>query len=104
MLFDRFGGVLSHFEYDALGPRSRKVTETGTTEFIWQGSQLIGEYHNGKYRWYFYLPNSHTNATSTNVTKLAHLWLWWMNKARLFGKPVTTQEPDALFSQTRLGF
>ncbi|WP_255200308.1 DNA/RNA non-specific endonuclease [Vibrio vulnificus] len=60
MLFDRFGGVLSHFKYDALGPRSRKVTETGTTEFIWQGSQLIGEYHNGKYRWYFYLPNSHT--------------------------------------------
>ncbi|MGL0953931.1 RHS domain-containing protein, partial [Vibrio vulnificus] len=53
-------GVLSHFEYDALGRRSRKVTETGTTEFIWQGSQLIGEYHNGKYRWYFYLPNSHT--------------------------------------------
>ncbi|EHH0746790.1 hypothetical protein J7I10_003957 [Vibrio vulnificus] len=48
MLFDRFGGVLSHFEYDALEPRSRKVTETGTTEFIWQGSQLIGEYHNGK--------------------------------------------------------
>ncbi|HFQ4952065.1 TPA: RHS repeat-associated core domain-containing protein [Vibrio vulnificus] len=53
-------GVLSHFEYDALGRRSRKVTESGTTEFIWQGSQLIGEYHNGKYRWYFYLPNSHT--------------------------------------------
>ncbi|WP_238115724.1 RHS repeat domain-containing protein, partial [Vibrio cincinnatiensis] len=55
-------GGLSHYEYDALGRRSRKITETGITEFIWQGSQLIGEYHQGRYRWYVYQPDSHIPA------------------------------------------
>ncbi|EKA5638034.1 RHS repeat protein [Vibrio navarrensis] len=50
---------LAYYEYDALGRRSRKVTEAGVTEFLWQDSQLIGEYHQGRYRWYFYQPESH---------------------------------------------
>ncbi|EKA5638026.1 RHS domain-containing protein [Vibrio navarrensis] len=50
---------LAYYEYDALGRRSRKVTEAGVTEFLWQESQLIGEYHQGRYRWYFYQPESH---------------------------------------------
>ncbi|CCN36817.1 putative Rhs family protein [Vibrio nigripulchritudo SO65] len=52
-------GKLAHYEYDALGRRSKKTTESGTTEFIWQGSQLIGEVSANHYRWYVYLPKSH---------------------------------------------
>ncbi|MCG3761997.1 type IV secretion protein Rhs [Vibrio cincinnatiensis] len=55
-------GGLSHYEYDALGRRSRKITEAGVTEFIWHESQLIGEYHQGRYRWYVYQPDSHIPA------------------------------------------
>ncbi|PKF76753.1 type IV secretion protein Rhs [Vibrio sp. vnigr-6D03] len=52
-------GKLAHYEYDALGRRSKKTTETGVTQFIWQGSKLIGEVTQSSYRWYLYQPNSH---------------------------------------------
>ncbi|EPF2930994.1 RHS domain-containing protein [Vibrio navarrensis] len=55
----QYDDQLAYYEYDALGRRSRKVTEAGVTEFLWQESQLIGEYHQGRYRWYFYQPESH---------------------------------------------
>lgn len=51
-------GKLSHYEYDALGRRSAKITETSKTDFIWDGNQLIGEHSNGQYTWYLYLPES----------------------------------------------
>ncbi|MDN3681092.1 RHS repeat-associated core domain-containing protein [Vibrio tapetis subsp. quintayensis] len=51
-------GKLSHYHYDALGRRCKKVTEFGITEFIWQGSKLIGEITKGKCRWYVYHPDS----------------------------------------------
>jgi len=49
---------LCQYQYDALGRRSAKITETGRTDFIWDGNQLIGEVSNGKYTWYIYLPNT----------------------------------------------
>ncbi|WP_104025797.1 RHS repeat-associated core domain-containing protein [Vibrio hyugaensis] len=51
-------GHLCQFEYDALGRRTKKISENGTTEFIWQGSYLIGEYSRSGYRWYLYQPSS----------------------------------------------
>ena len=51
-------GKLTHYEYDALGRRIAKITEAGKTDFIWDGNQLIGEYVNGQYTWYIYLPDS----------------------------------------------
>ena len=51
-------GHLCQFEYDALGRRTKKISENGTTEFIWQGSHLVGEYSRSGYRWYLYQPNS----------------------------------------------
>ncbi|EPG0528674.1 RHS repeat-associated core domain-containing protein [Vibrio harveyi] len=51
-------GRLCQFEYDALGRRTKQISENGTTEFIWQGSHLVGEYSRSGYRWYLYQPNS----------------------------------------------
>lgn len=51
-------GHLCQFEYDALGRRTKKISENGTTEFIWQGSHLVGEYSRSGYWWYLYQPNS----------------------------------------------
>ncbi|MGR5235995.1 RHS repeat-associated core domain-containing protein [Vibrio alfacsensis] len=50
-------GHLCQFEYDALGRRTKKISENGATEFIWQGSHLVGEYSRSGYRWYLYQPN-----------------------------------------------
>lgn len=51
-------GEITHYQYDALGRRSAKITGIGKTDFIWDGNQLIGEHSNGQYTWYIYLPDS----------------------------------------------
>ncbi|MEG3753032.1 RHS repeat-associated core domain-containing protein [Psychromonas arctica] len=51
-------GKVYQYQYDALGRRSAKITETGRTDFIWDGNQLIGEVSHGEYTWYIYLPDS----------------------------------------------
>ncbi|CAG19099.1 RHS repeat-associated core domain-containing protein [Photobacterium profundum] len=53
-------GRYSHYDYDALGRRSRKTTEQHTVDFLWDGDQLIGEHCQGQYRWYIYAPNDFT--------------------------------------------
>ncbi|MGR5109787.1 polymorphic toxin type 15 domain-containing protein [Vibrio jasicida] len=58
LIFVESEGRLCQFEYDALGRRIKKISENGTTEFIWQGSHLVGEYSRSGYRWYLYQPNS----------------------------------------------
>ncbi|WDE03671.1 RHS domain-containing protein [Thalassomonas viridans] len=50
--------ALTHYEYDALGRRSAKITEQGRTDFIWDNHQLIGEHYQGKFTWYVYYPGS----------------------------------------------
>lgn len=50
--------ALTHYEYDALGRRSAKITEAGRIDFIWDDNQLIGEHSKGKYTWYIYQPNT----------------------------------------------
>jgi len=51
-------GALTHYQYDALGRRSAKITEQGRTDFIWDNNQLIGEHSKGEFTWYVYLPNA----------------------------------------------
>ncbi|MCI2284316.1 RHS domain-containing protein [Colwellia sp. MSW7] len=51
-------GKLTHYEYDALGRRSAKITEQGRIDFIWDNNQLIGEHHNGKFTWFIYQPDT----------------------------------------------
>ncbi len=53
-------GRYNHYDYDALGRRSRKTTEQSTFDFLWDGDQLIGEHCQGQYRWYIYAPNDFT--------------------------------------------
>ncbi|CAG19101.1 RHS repeat domain-containing protein [Photobacterium profundum] len=53
-------GRYSHYDYDALGRRSRKTTEQSTVDFLWDGDQLIGEHSQGQYRWYIYAPDDFT--------------------------------------------
>ncbi|GAA3918679.1 RHS repeat-associated core domain-containing protein [Litoribacillus peritrichatus] len=54
----RNNGKVNHYQYDALGRRSAKLTEQGKTDYLWDGDQLIGEHHQGKFRWYIYQPNT----------------------------------------------
>ncbi|MBU2870498.1 RHS repeat-associated core domain-containing protein [Colwellia sp. E2M01] len=51
-------GKLAHYEYDALGRRSAKITEQGRIDFIWDNNQLIGEHQNGKFTWFVYQPDT----------------------------------------------
>ncbi len=51
-------GQLTHYEYDALGRRSAKITEQGRTDFIWDENQVIGEHSKGQFTWYIYAPHS----------------------------------------------
>ncbi|NOH49129.1 RHS repeat protein [Vibrio rotiferianus] len=53
-----FKGICQ-FEYDALGRRTRKISENGIREFFWEGERLIGEYFSGSFRWYFYQPETY---------------------------------------------
>ncbi|WP_087020781.1 RHS repeat-associated core domain-containing protein [Thaumasiovibrio subtropicus] len=49
---------LTEYQYDALGRRSRKISEHGTIDYFWEGNHLIGEQRDGRYRWYVYLPGT----------------------------------------------
>ncbi|WDD96754.1 RHS repeat-associated core domain-containing protein [Thalassomonas actiniarum] len=51
-------GTLTHYEYDALGRRSAKITGQGRTDFIWDHHQLLGEHHKGKFIWYIHQPGT----------------------------------------------
>ncbi|XPF94945.1 RHS repeat-associated core domain-containing protein [Colwellia sp. RE-S-Sl-9] len=51
-------GQLTHYEYDALGRRSAKITEQGRIDFIWDENQVIGEHFKGQFTWYIYQPNT----------------------------------------------
>jgi len=76
-------GALTHYQYDALGRRSAKITEQGRTDFIWDNNQLIGEHSKGEFTWYVYLPNTfepialiaknNTSKTSANSVYYYHL-------------------------------
>ncbi|MCV5649579.1 RHS repeat protein, partial [Escherichia coli] len=50
---------ISHYEYDALGRRTKKITQYGVTEFLWEGERLIGECSAGVFRWYLYQPETY---------------------------------------------
>ncbi|WP_077342371.1 RHS repeat-associated core domain-containing protein [Pseudocolwellia agarivorans] len=51
-------GQLTHYEYDALGRRSAKITEQGRIDYIWDENQVIGEHFKGQFTWYIYQPNT----------------------------------------------
>lgn len=51
---------ISQYEYDALGRRTKKITQKGVTEFLWEGERLIGERSSGAFRWYLYQPETYT--------------------------------------------
>ncbi|EGQ8015538.1 RHS domain-containing protein [Vibrio sp. B511a] len=51
---------ISQYEYDALGRRTKKITQQGVTEFLWEGERLIGERSSGAFRWYLYQPETYT--------------------------------------------
>ena len=93
---------LTQYEYDALGRRSAKITESNRTDFIWDGDQLIGESTNGDFIWYVYIPDKfepvaliknnqvfyyHLDQLSTPqylTNELAELV--WQNNSDAFGK------------------
>ncbi|WP_180820105.1 RHS repeat-associated core domain-containing protein, partial [Vibrio parahaemolyticus] len=50
---------ISQYEYDALGRRTKKITQYGVTEFLWEGERLIGECSAGVFRWYLYQPETY---------------------------------------------
>ena len=99
---------LSQYQYDALGRRSAKITETGRTDFIWDGNQLIGEVSNGEYTWYIYLPNSflpvalikgydiyyyHLDQLGTPVCLMdKNEQIVWQNQGDLFGDEAKTEQ------------
>ncbi|MFC3152908.1 RHS repeat-associated core domain-containing protein [Litoribrevibacter euphylliae] len=51
-------GKVHQYQYDALGRRASKLTEQGKIDYLWDGDQLIGEHHNGHFRWYLYEPGT----------------------------------------------
>ncbi|WP_248803762.1 RHS repeat-associated core domain-containing protein [Pseudomonas sp. MWU13-2100] len=51
-------GQVAKYRYDAFGRRIEKTVEGKTTEFIWQGEQLIAEAAAGHYRSYVYEPGT----------------------------------------------
>ncbi|NES63238.1 RHS repeat-associated core domain-containing protein, partial [Vibrio parahaemolyticus] len=50
---------ISHYEYDALGRRTKKITQNGITEFLWEGERLLGERTADGFRWYLYQPETY---------------------------------------------
>ncbi|WP_257978785.1 RHS repeat domain-containing protein, partial [Vibrio parahaemolyticus] len=50
---------ISHYEYDALGRRTKKITQHGITEFLWEGERLLGERTVNGFRWYLYQPETY---------------------------------------------
>ena len=107
---------LSQYQYDALGRRSAKITETGRTDFIWDGNQLIGEVSNGQYTWYIYLPESflpvalikdnqvyyyHLDQLGTPVCLTdKHEQIVWQNQGDFFGDEAKTEQ-DSLESEKK---
>ncbi|MCG6202781.1 RHS repeat domain-containing protein, partial [Psychromonas antarctica] len=101
-------GTLSQYQYDALGRRSAKITESGKTDFIWDGNQLIGEHTNGQYSWYIYLPDSflpvalikgdeiyyyHLDQLGTPICLTdSHEQVVWQNNGDLFGAEGESKE------------
>jgi len=99
---------LSQYQYDALGRRSAKITETGRTDFIWDGNQLIGEVSHGEYTWYIYLPDSflpvalikgnsiyyyHLDQLGTPVCLTdKNEQIVWQNQGDLFGDEAKTEQ------------
>ncbi|AMS14910.1 type IV secretion protein Rhs [Pseudomonas chlororaphis] len=52
------GGSTATYKYDAFGRRIAKTVDGRTTEFLWQGEQLIAESAENRYRTYIYEPDS----------------------------------------------
>ncbi|TON64832.1 RHS repeat domain-containing protein, partial [Vibrio parahaemolyticus] len=50
---------ISQYEYDALGRRTKKITQNGITEFLWEGERLLGERTADGFRWYLYQPETY---------------------------------------------
>ncbi|WP_426357552.1 RHS repeat-associated core domain-containing protein [Pseudocolwellia sp. HL-MZ19] len=107
---------LTHYEYDALGRRSAKITEQGRIDFIWDENQLIGEHHKGQFTWYIYQPNSFKpialikSATGSKNSEIYYYHLdqlrtplyltnseakqVWRNESDAFGYQKNNQHPD----------
>jgi RHS repeat-associated protein len=48
----------THYEYDALGRRTRKCDDFGTTEYLWDGDLMIESRRNNKQALFLFEPNS----------------------------------------------
>ncbi|MDR9752097.1 RHS repeat-associated core domain-containing protein, partial [Pseudomonas sp. SZMC_28357] len=51
-------GSQASYAYDAFGRRTRKIVADSTTEFFWQGEQLVAEHSREHHRSYVYEPGS----------------------------------------------
>ncbi|WP_336355914.1 RHS repeat-associated core domain-containing protein [Pseudomonas granadensis] len=51
-------GQTATYQYDAFGRRIRKTVDGQTTEFFWQGDQLVAESSENEYRSYVYEPGT----------------------------------------------
>ncbi|WP_084605588.1 RHS repeat-associated core domain-containing protein [Psychromonas aquimarina] len=110
-------GKLSQYHYDALGRRSAKITETGKTDFIWDGNQLIGEHTNGQYTWYIYLPDTFLPVALLKDNEIYYYHLdqlgtpicltdknqqaVWQNSGDLFGAEEKQQTENAIENPLR---
>nr|WP_174248212.1 RHS repeat-associated core domain-containing protein [Pseudomonas chlororaphis] len=52
------GGSTATYKYDTFGRRIAKTVDGRTTEFLWQGEQLIAESAENRYRSYIYEPGT----------------------------------------------
>ncbi|WDE13511.1 RHS repeat-associated core domain-containing protein [Thalassomonas haliotis] len=105
-------GALTHYEYDALGRRSAKITEQGRTDFIWDNHQLIGEHCQGKFTWYIYYPGSFLPVALVKNGEVYYYHLdqlgtplcltdkeakaVWRNNSDVFGAPLGEQGGEPL--------
>ncbi|WDE13515.1 RHS repeat domain-containing protein [Thalassomonas haliotis] len=104
--------ALTHYEYDALGRRSAKITEQGRTDFIWDNHQLIGEHCQGKFTWYIYYPDSFLPVALVKNGEVYYYHLdqlgtplcltdneakaVWRNNSDVFGAPLGEQGGEPL--------
>lgn len=107
---------LTQYEYDALGRRSAKITESKRTDFIWDGDQLIGESTNGEFIWYVYIPDTfepvalikngqifyyHLDQLSTpQYLTNEQAQLVWQNQTDAFGKEVKAAKENNAFENS----
>ncbi|WP_434710338.1 RHS domain-containing protein [Pseudomonas sp. R1-1] len=54
----RPNGQTATYQYDAFGRRIRKTVDGQTTEFFWQGEQIVAESSENEYRSYVYEPGT----------------------------------------------